>query len=178
MFDAFELFFYLILSSLFLVVSVNRVVDGVVKTTALLALDSHTGDEVTHIDHIAELAEILAYLYTLEEILGLFVKKVEAVPGTLQSEVAAHDANVVAHAFAHLLNALGNQYLLLVGHGTLVVPCRNLLIEIIFIYMLQTVLGSSLGIDHSFDERVAGKTVATMQTGARALAQGIEAVDA
>ena len=178
MFDAFELFFYLILSSLFLVVSVNRVVDGIVKTTALLALNSHTGDEITYIDHVAELAEFLAYLYTLEEILGLFIKQVEAVPGTLQAKVAAHDAHVVAHAFAHLLDALGNQYLLLVGQGTLVVPCRNLLIEIIFIYMLQTVLGSSLGINHSFDERVAGKTVATMQTGARALAQGIEAVDA
>ena len=177
MFDAFELFFYLILSSLFLVVSVNRVVDGIVKTTALLALDSHTGDEVTYIDHVAELAEILAYLYTLEEILSLFVKKVEAVPGTLQTEVAANNAYVVTHAFAHFLDALGNQYLLLVGHGTLVVPGRNLLVEIIFIYMLQTVLGSSLGINHSFDERVAGKTVATMQTSARALAQGIETVD-
>ena len=178
MFDAFELFFYLILSSLFLVVSVNRVVDGIVKTTALLALDSHTGNEITYIDHVAELAEILAYLYTLEEILGLFVKKVEAVPGTLQSEVATNDTYIVAHAFAYFLDALGNQYLLLVGHGTLVVPGWNLLIEIIFIYMLQTVLGSSLGINHSFDERVAGKTVATMQTGARALAQGIETVDA
>ena len=178
MHQTFELFFYLILSSLFLVVSMNRVVDGIVKTTALLALDSHTGDEVTYIDHVAELAEILAHLDTLEEILGLFVKKVEAVPGTLQAKVAANNAYVVTHAFAHFLDALGNQYLLLVGHGTLVVPCRNLLIEIIFIYMLQTVLGSSLGINHSLDERVAGKTVATMQTGARALAQGIETVDA
>ena len=156
----------------------NRVVDGVVKTTALLALDSHTGDEVTHIDHVAELAEFLAYLDTLEEILGLFVKKVEAVPGTLQSEVATNDTYIVAHAFAYFLDALGNQYLLLVGHSTLVVPGRNLLIEIIFIYMLQTVLGSRLGINHGLDERVAGKTVATMQTCARALAQGIEAVDA
>ena len=75
MHQTFELFFYLILSSLFLVVSVNRVVDGIVKTTALLALDSHTGDEVTYIDHVAELAEILAYLYTLEEILGLLDRK-------------------------------------------------------------------------------------------------------
>ena len=178
MFDAFELFLYLILSSLFLIVSVDRVVDGIVKTTALLALDSHTGDEVTYIDHVAELAEILANLYTLEEILGLFVKKVEAVPGTLQTEVATNDTYVVAHTFANFLDALGNQYLLFVGQGTLVVPGRNLLIEVVFIYMLQTVLGSSLGINHSLDERVAGKTVATMQTGARALAQGIEAVDA
>ena len=178
MFDAFELFFYLILSSLFLVVSVNRVVDGIVKTTALLALDSHTGDEVTHIDHIAELAELLAHLDTLEEILGLFIKQVEAVPGTFQTEVATNDAYVVTHTFAHFLDALGNQYLLLVGQGTLVVPGRNLLVEVVFIYMLNAVLGSSLGINHSFDERVAGKTVATMQTCARALAQGIEAVDA
>ena len=148
------------------------------KTTALLALNSHTGDEITYIDHVAELAEILAYLHTLEEILGLFVKQVEAVPGTLQAEVATNDTYIVAHAFAYLLDALGNQNLLLVGHGTLVVPCRNLLIEVVFIYMFQTVLGSSLGINHSLDKRVAGKTVATMQTGARALAQGIEAVDA
>ena len=151
---------------LLLVVSVNRVVDGIVKTTALLALDSHTGDEVTYIDHVAELAELLAHLDTLEEILGLFVKKVETVPGTLQTEVAANDAHIVAHAFAHLLDALGNQYLLLVGQGTLVVPGRNLLVEIVFIHMLQTVLGSSLGINHSLDKRVAGKAVATMQTGA------------
>ena len=156
----------------------NRVVDGIVKTTALLALYCHAGDKIAHVDHIAELAEILAYLDTLEEILGLFVKKVEAVPGTLQSEVATNDTYIVAHAFAYFLDALGNQYLLLVGHGTLVVPGWNILIEVVFIYMLQTVLGSSLGIYHSFDERVAGKTVATMQTGARALAQGIEAVDA
>ena len=156
----------------------NRVVDGVVETTALLALDSHASDEITYVDHVAKLAKLLAHLDTLEEILGLFVKKVETVPGTLQTEVAANDAHIVAHAFAHPLNALGNQYLLLVGQGTLVVPGRNLLVEIIFIYMLQTVLGSSLGINHSLDERVAGKTVATMQTGAGAFAQGIETVDA
>ena len=104
----------------------NRVVDGVVKTTALLTLDSHTGNEITYIDHVAELAEFLAHLDTLEEILGLFVKKVEAVPGTLQAEVATNDTYVVAHAFAYLLDALGNQYLLLVGQATLVVPGRNL----------------------------------------------------
>ena len=110
--------------TLFLVVSVNRVVDGIMETTALLALDSHTGDEVTYIDHVAELAELLAHLDTLEEILGLFVKKVEAVPGTLQAKVATHDAHVVAHTFANFLDALGNQYLLLVGQGTLVVPVK------------------------------------------------------
>ena len=79
--ELFLCFFYSLF--IFLVVSMNRVVDGVVETTALLALYCHAGDEITHVDHVAELAELLAHLDTLEEIFGLFVKKVEAIPGTL-----------------------------------------------------------------------------------------------
>ena len=144
----------------------NRIVDGIVKTTALLALNSHTGDEITHVNHVAELAEFLAYLYTLEEILGLFVEKVETVPGTLQTEIAAHDTYIVAHAFATLFHALCNKHLVFVGQSTFIIPCWNPLVEILFIYMFQTVPGGSLGIYHSLDERVAGKTVTAMQTGA------------
>ena len=144
----------------------NRVVDGIVETTALLAFYRHAGDEITHVDHVAELAEFLAYLYTLEEVFCLFVEKIEAVPCSLQTEVAAHDAYIVAHAFAHLFHALCNQHLLFVGQSTFIVPCWYLLIEVVFIYMLDAVLGSSLGINHSRDERVAGKTVPAMQTGA------------
>ena len=144
----------------------NRVVDGIVETTALLAFYRHAGDEITHVDHVAELAEFLAYLYTLEEILGLFVEKVETVPCSLQTEIAAHDAYIVAHAFANLFHALCNQHLLFVGQSTFIIPCWYLLIEVVFIYMFNTVLGSSLGINHSLDERVAGKTVTAMQTGA------------
>ena len=40
----------------------NRVVDGIVETTALLALYRHAGDEITRVNHVAELAEFLAYL--------------------------------------------------------------------------------------------------------------------
>ena len=144
----------------------NRVVDGIVETTALLAFYRHAGDEITHVNHVAELAEFLAYLYTLEEIFCLFVEKVETVPCSLQTEVAAHDAYIVAHAFAHLFHALCNQHLLFVGQSTFIIPCWYLLIEVVLIYMFNTVLGSSLGINHSLDERVAGKTVTAMQTGA------------
>ena len=103
------------LLSLFLVVGVDGIIDGVVETTALFALYRHAGDEITHVDHVAKLAELLAYLDTLEEVLGLLVQQVESVPGTFQSEVAAHDAHVVAHAFAHFLDALCDEYFLLVG---------------------------------------------------------------
>ncbi len=118
----------LIIKTLFLVVSVNRIVDGVVETTALLALDSHAGDEITYVDHVAKLAKLLAHLHTLEEVLGLLIEQVETVPGTLQSEVASHDAHIVAHAFAHFLDALGDEHLLLVGHAyphrSIQAPCR------------------------------------------------------
>ena len=42
--------------SLFLVVCVDGIVDGVVETTALFALYRHAGDEITHVDHVAKLA--------------------------------------------------------------------------------------------------------------------------
>ena len=61
----------------------NRIVDGIVKTATFLALDGHTGDEVTYIDHVAQLAEILAYLHTLEEVFSLFIQQVETIPATL-----------------------------------------------------------------------------------------------
>ena len=38
---------------LFLIVRVYGVVDGVVQTTAFLALYGHTGDEIARVDHIA-----------------------------------------------------------------------------------------------------------------------------
>ena len=44
------------LLSLFLVVGVDGIVDGVVETTALFALYRHAGDEITHVDHVAKLA--------------------------------------------------------------------------------------------------------------------------
>ncbi len=44
------------LLSLFLVVGVDGIVDGVVETTALFALYRHASDEITHVDHVAKLA--------------------------------------------------------------------------------------------------------------------------
>ena len=68
--------------------------------------------------------------------------------------------------------------MVVVGQRTLVVPCRHFVVEVVFIHVLDAVLGSGVGIYHSLDERVASQAVATMQTRARALAEGIEAVDA
>lgn len=72
---------------LLLVVRMQRIVGGVVQSAALLALDSLTCDEVAHVNHVAQLADVAARLYALEEFLGLLVEQVEAVPRTLQAQV-------------------------------------------------------------------------------------------
>ena len=140
------------------------------KTATFLALDGHTGDEITYIDHVAQLAEILAYLHTLEEVFCLFIQQVETIPGTLQAQVTSHDSHIVAHAFAHFLDALGDEHLLFIGHGTLIIPCRHLVVEVVFIHMLNTVLGCCICINDGLDEGVARQTVAAMKTSAGAFA--------
>ena len=155
----------------------HRIVGGEVQSAALLALDGPAGDEIAHVDHVAQFADILRSLHALEQVLGLFVEHVQTVPGALQSEVGAHDAHIVRHNLVHLPDALGDQHLLLVGHRTLVVPFGHLVVEVVFIHMRQRVLGSRVGIYHGFDERVRGQTVAAVQTCARTFAEGIQAVD-
>ena len=71
--------------TLFLVVGVDRIVDGVVESAALLTFEGPAGDEVAHIDHIAQLADILRGLDTLEKAFGLFIQHVETIPRTVQS---------------------------------------------------------------------------------------------
>ena len=70
-----------------LVVSVLRIIHGVVQATALLALYGHAGDEVSSIDHVAELAEVTRDLHTFEQALRLLIEQVEAIPCTLEDAV-------------------------------------------------------------------------------------------
>ena len=74
------------MSVLFLVVGVDGVVGGEVEATALLALEGEAGDEIAHVDHVAEFADVLRRLHALEEVLRFLVEHVETVPGTVQTE--------------------------------------------------------------------------------------------
>ena len=60
--------------SLFLVVGVFGVVDGVVQSAALLALDGLARDEIAHVDHVAQFAEVGGGFDALEEFFGLLVE--------------------------------------------------------------------------------------------------------
>ena len=51
------------MSVLFLVVGVDGVVGGEVETAALLALEGEAGDEIAHVDHVAEFADVLRRLH-------------------------------------------------------------------------------------------------------------------
>ena len=96
----------------------------------------------------------------------------------MQTQVAAHDAHVGAHDLVHLLDVLGDEHFLFVRHGALVVPFRHAVVEVVLVDDLQRVTGGSVGIDDSFDERVAGQAVAAVQSGAGTFAHGIESADA
>ena len=54
--------------------------------------------------------------------------------------------------------------MLLIGERTFIVPLRHLVVEVIVVDMLNAMLGSGVGIDDSLDKRVAGQSVATMQS--------------
>ena len=89
-----------------MVVGVLRIVRGVVQAAAFLALKGLARDEIAYVNHIAKLADFGRGLDALEELFGFFVEQVEACPGPLEAQVAAHDADIVGHDLSHLLDIL------------------------------------------------------------------------
>ena len=80
---------------LFLIVSVDGVVGSEMEPSTLLALQGPASDEITHIDHVTQFADILRRLDALEEALSLFIEHIETIPGTMQAQVGTHDAHIV-----------------------------------------------------------------------------------
>ena len=107
------------------------------QSSTLFSLDSPTSNQITHVYHVSELADIPACLHSLKQVFSLLIQHIESVPGALQSQVATHYSHVVRHYLTHLLHTLCDEHFLLVGHCSLVVPLGHLLVEVIQIHMLQ-----------------------------------------
>ena len=127
------------------------VIDGVVQSAGLLALERLTGDEVADVDHIAQLANLLVRLDAFEEVFGLFVEQVESFPRAAQTQIGADDTDIRGHDLADLFDILRDEHALFVGQRAFVIPCRHLFVEIIAVNDTQTVLRRRVGIDHGFD---------------------------
>lgn len=112
-------------------VGMVRIVDGVVQAAAFLALHGLLRDEVAHVDHVAQFAQLAGGLAALEEAFGLLVEDVQAVPGAGEAHVAAHDAHVRLHNLVHLLHALRDEHAFLVADGALVVPFGDVFVEVV-----------------------------------------------
>ena len=132
----------------------KRIIVGIVETTTLLALNGPTGDEVADIDHVTQFTDVLAGFHTLEQGFGLFVQQVETVPGSLQAQVAAYDADIIGHDLTDFLDTLRDEHMLLVGKGALIIPFGNAGVVGLFIDMLQGMTGSGFGINDGFNQRV------------------------
>ena len=63
------------------------IVGGEVQSTALLPFDGPACDKIAHIDHVTEFTDILTGLDALEELLCLFIERIQTYPGTFQTEI-------------------------------------------------------------------------------------------
>ena len=133
---------------LYLIVGVDGIVGSEVEAATLLALQGPAGDEITHIDHIAQFTDVLRSFDALEEALCLLIKHVETIPSTMEAQVGTHDADIVRHDLVDFLDALGDEHLLLIGHRALIVPLRHLCVVVVEIDMGDGVFGCSVGIDN------------------------------
>ena len=131
-----------------------RIVDGEMKTAAFLAFYCHAGYQVARVYDIAQLAKLLGDFHALEQILCLFVKKIQTVPGSFQTKVGTYYADIVAHYLANFLDALCYEHILFVGKRPVVVPFRHFLVEVVFIYVLYGMASCRISVYHSLYQRV------------------------
>ena len=96
----------------------------------------------------------------------------------MKTKVASNNSDIGAHDLIHFLDVLSDEDFLLVRHRAFVVPFRHFVIVVVLVDDFQRVLGCCVGIDDSFDERVAGQTIAAVQTCAGAFTDGIKSFDA
>ena len=55
----------------------------------------------------------------------------------MQTKVAAYDTNIGAHNLIYLLDVLGNEDFLLVGHCPFIIPFRHFFVEVVAVYILE-----------------------------------------
>lgn len=147
------------------------------ESAGLFALFGLAHDEIANVDDVAQLAYLARGLAALEELLGLLIEDVEAVPGAVEAQVGAHYADVCAHDLPYLLDTLGDEHHLLGVARSLVVPRRDIGAERVVVDHAAGVARRSVGIDDGLDQRVGRQAVAAVKAGARAFADGIQAAD-
>lgn len=155
----------------------GRIVERVVEAAALLAFLGLAHDQVADVDDVAQLADLARRLGAFEQFLCLLVEDVEAVPGAVEAQVGAHDADICTHDLVDLADALGDEHHLLGMARALVVPGGHIVAEAVAGHYLGGVARSCVGIYHCLYERIGGQTVAAVQTGAGALSESVEALD-
>ena len=134
------------------------------QASTLFAFHSLFCDEITHIDHVAQFAQLAGSFATLEQPFGFFIEDVQSVPCTYQPGITADNANVCFHDLVNFLHTLGNQYTFFIGDGSFVVPFGDIFVKVITFQYTERMFGGSVGIDNRFYQRVGSQTVASVQT--------------
>ena len=122
------------------------------QSAALFTLDGLTRNQITHINHVAQLANLARSYRTFEKAFGLFVKQVETVPCPFQAEIRTDNAHIRAHDLAHLFRALRDEHHFFREARSFVVPFRNMLFIRERIDNAQAMFRRRIGIDHRLDQ--------------------------
>ena len=134
------------------------------QASTLFTFHSLFCDEITHIDHVAQFAQLAGSLATLEQPFGFFIEDVQSVPCTYQPGITADNTNVCFHDLVNFLHTLGNQYTFFIGDGSFVVPFGDIFVKVITFQYTERMFGGSVGIYNRFYQRVGSQTVASVQT--------------
>ena len=153
-----------------LVVRSWRIVDGIMEAARIVALLGLAHNQVTHVDDIAQFADFARGFGALEEFLGFLIENVETVPSAVQTEVRAHDAHVCAHNLIDFSNTLCDKHHFFGVARAFIVPFRHIVADGYVVDTVDSVFSRCIGIYHCFNQRVGSQAVATMYSGARALA--------
>ena len=130
------------------------VIYRVVQAARFFALQCLAGNQITHIDHIAQFADVFCCLHAFEQVFGLLVEQIQSLPCTAQTQVATHNTHIGGHHLTDLAHVLRDKHMLLVSHGTFVVPVGDILVEIVVFNHTERVFGCRIGINNCLDEGV------------------------
>ena len=104
-------------------------VQTVVKPNVFPPRPRHLDDEIRTCYQIAELRKWLGEDTAVVEVFRFTEDEIEAVEGTLQAQVAAHNAHIVPHNLLQLALGLRDEHHLLVEHHALGIPVGNFRVD-------------------------------------------------
>ena len=127
-----------------------RIVNRVMKPSALFSFHCLTSNQVTYINHVTELANLSGSLYTFKQAFCFFIENIQTVPCTHQTEVASYNTYIRLHNLIDFFHTLCNQNSFFVADSAFCIPFRNIFVEIVTVEYTKCVFSGRIRINNGF----------------------------